>query len=408
MTNPDSQATLHPLLPQFVDRDAEQAFQEANLRETRNGLALLASAAFIVSCGTLLAAWFHLPHEQPGFLPGQLLRGLLLLAAAAAFVVVLKASKPATLHTAASTLLALGCMTLMLRMTIPPPEGADPLVALLHVTRDGTTILLVVAIAVLTLLAGHFLIHATIFALTLVGTIVIAHTWPDGAPNAAGFSYAFGSGFMFVLALGNGIQRMRRNIYVSRLELQRANAQLHELAIRDHLTRSLNRRHFYDVAEAELQRAQRYHAPMSLLLLDLDDFKGINDRHGHACGDAALCQLVDLIQGRLRNSDILARIGGEEFVVLLPETEPESARQLAERLRQAIADQPFEHGEIRVTLTASWGVATAHTEDRDIDSLLDRADRALYAAKDSGRNRVCVATSEVATATAPIAPGSAG
>ncbi|MCC5887587.1 MAG: GGDEF domain-containing protein [Gammaproteobacteria bacterium] len=394
MISPAPQPRLHPLLPRFDDDRAEQAFQLASLRDTRHGLALLTLAALVVSCGTLLAAWFHLPHDQPGYLPGQVLRATLLLAAIAAFVTVLKATEPNTLHNAGSVLLALGCMTIALRMTIPPPEGASLLVSMLHVTRDGTTLLLVVAIAVLTLLVGHFLIHAAIFALALTGMLVIAHTWPDGTPNATGFSYAFSSGFVFVLALGSGIQRLRRNMHVSRLELQLANAQLHELAIRDHLTSSLNRRHFYDVAEAELQRAQRYDAPVSLLLLDLDDFKGVNDRHGHACGDAVLCQLVELIQERLRNSDVLARLGGEEFVILLPETDLAAARLLADRLRQAIAEQPFEYSGIIIPLTTSWGVATAHAEDKGIDGLLNRADRALYVAKDSGRNRVCVEMTE--------------
>lgn len=397
MTTPDPEPRLHPLLPRFVDDQAEQAFQLASMRDTRNGLALLTLAALLVSCGTLLAAWLHLPHDQPGYLPGQALRAGLLLAGIVAFVVVLKAATPDTLHRTGSVLLALGCLTITLRMTIPPPEDAGFLVSLLHVTRDGTTILLVVAIAVLTLLVGHFLIHAAIFALALIGMLVIAHTWPDGATNAAGFSYAFSSGFVFVLALGSGIQRLRRNMHVSRLELQRANAQLHELAIRDHLTSSLNRRHFYEVAEAELQRAQRYDAAMSLLLLDLDDFKGVNDRHGHACGDAVLCQLVERVQGCLRNSDVLARLGGEEFVILLPETDLEAARLLADRLRLAIAEHPFEHGPVRVGLSASWGVATVHPDDADIDALLDRADRALYAAKDSGRNRVCVESLDVTT-----------
>lgn len=390
MTAPQAGAGLHPVLPRFVDRDAEQEFQVANLHDTRNGLALLTIAGLLVSCGTLLAAWIHLPHEQPGFLPGQLLRSLLLLAAIAAILIVRKASQPGTLHTAGSVLLALGCMTVMLRMTIAPPEDASLLVALLHVSRDGTTALLVVAIAVLTLLVGHFLIHASIFTLALIAMLLIAHTWPDGITNPVGFSYAFISAFVFILALGSGIQRLRRRMHLSRLELQRANAQLHELAIRDHLTHSLNRRHFYEVANAELQRAQRYAAPMSLLLLDIDDFKGVNDGHGHACGDAMLCRLVDLIQARLRASDVLARFGGEEFVILLPETELEAARQLADRLREAVAEASFEHRGVRVPLTASWGVAMAHARDEDIDVLLDRADRALYAAKNAGRNRVAV------------------
>lgn len=390
--------SLHPWLPRFIDPDTERAFQQASIGDTRNGIVLLTLAGFVTGLGTLIAAWNHLPADQPGYLPGQALRGLLLLTAIAGFVVAMKAEQLRTLCIVGTVLLVLGCLTMALRMTIPAPADADLLVSMLHVTRDGTTILLIVAIAVLTLLVGHFLINAGVFALALIAMLIIGQQGPDGLPNPAGFSYAFGSGFLFVLALGSGIQRLRRRMYLSQLELQRANEQLQELATRDHLTNCLNRRYFYQAASAELQRARRYAAPLSVLLLDLDDFKGVNDRHGHACGDTVLCQLVTVIQDRLRSSDLLARLGGEEFAVLLPETEPEAARLLAERLRLAIAEHGFEHDGQRIPLTASWGVASARAADEDIDSLLDRADQALYAAKDSGRNRVCV---EPASADSP-------
>lgn len=379
------------LIPRFRDRDLEQAFQQAWLPDTRTALLLLSIGGVCGALATMFGAWSHLPHDQPGYLPGQALRVLLLTGSIAAMVIALRASRPDTLLHAASLLLVLGCLTLALRMASPAPQDSALLEAMFHVNRDGLTVIMVVAIAVLTLMMGHYAVNAVIFALALTAYLLIANRWSDGLANPMSLIYAFYTGFVFILALSHGIQRTRRHIYLAREQLQEANARLHEIAIRDYLTGCFNRRHFYTLAEPELARAHRHGTPLSLLMFDFDHFKQVNDTYGHAGGDAVLQQAVEVIQERLRISDVLSRLGGEEFAVLLPETELEQAKQLAERLRQAIAEHPFEHAGVPIPATASFGVATAQPGDVSIDVLLGRADLGLYLAKDRGRNRVCVA-----------------
>ncbi len=386
---------LHWLIPRFRDAEQEHAFQEACFPDTRTALFLLGIGGICAALATIHGAWTYLPHDQPGYSPGQTIRMLLLLGSVTAMVIALRASRPSTLLRTASLVLILGCLTLALRMASPPPEDVTLFEALFHVSRDGLTVIMVVAMAALTLIVGHYAINVLIFALALTGFLLIANNWSEGLANPVSLTYSFATAFVFVLALSHGMQRMRRHIFVARQQLQEANAQLHEIAIRDYLTDCFNRRHLYTLAEPELARAQRHGTPLSVLMLDLDHFKQVNDNYGHACGDAVLCQAVGVIQGRLRISDALARIGGEEFVVLLPETELEQATLLAERLRQAIADHPFAHAGQHLAVTASWGVAAARPEDANVDVLLDRADRGLYLAKKSGRNRVCVEATDI-------------
>lgn len=169
-------------------------------------------------------------------------------------------------------------------------------------------------------------------------------------------------------------------------QLDQAEEKLKILAREDPLTKTFNRRHFMELAEAEWERASRYGAPLSLLLLDVDHFKRINDRHGHAVGDQLLVGMADALQASLRKPDVLARFGGEEFVVLLPETPRERAWQVAERLREAIpqASANLVPGGV----TVSIGVSHVGSGAPDLEALLGQADRALYAAKQTGRNRV--------------------
>ncbi len=168
----------------------------------------------------------------------------------------------------------------------------------------------------------------------------------------------------------------------------------HELqrqAQSDYLTGLANRRHFIMRGEEEVIRALRYERPMSMLMLDIDHFKDINDTHGHHAGDIALQMFAALCQEALRKIDIIGRVGGDEFVVILPETDTEGAYELAERLCQSIANQTIttEKG-ISIGLTVSIGLTTlAVGGEANLDSLLKQADEALYRAKHSGRNRVC-------------------
>ncbi len=168
--------------------------------------------------------------------------------------------------------------------------------------------------------------------------------------------------------------------------------QLNDLATLDYLTGIYNRRHFYELAAKEIARAERLEKQLSLILLDLDNFKLINDNHGHSAGDAVLKFVVNLFIQRLRKYDIIGRFGGDEFLILLPETHITVARNLAEELRDLLekSDIPFEGQTFRIT--ACFGVASAVLQQASpFEDLVRRADKAVYQAKDSGRNRVvCV------------------
>lgn len=164
---------------------------------------------------------------------------------------------------------------------------------------------------------------------------------------------------------------------------ERLLAELEQLATRDSLTNALNRRHMTELFSNELQRCHRQQRSMGLLMLDLDNFKNINDTYGHHAGDQALVKLVASVQSLLRQSDQLARFGGEEFAVLLPDSSLEEAVAAAERIRKACAES-----NLRPFCTVSIGVTTNQLNTDTLDSMLSRADAALYRAKANGRNRV--------------------
>jgi diguanylate cyclase (GGDEF)-like protein len=171
---------------------------------------------------------------------------------------------------------------------------------------------------------------------------------------------------------------------------RRAARLLESQAHTDVLTGLANRRHFFESAEAELARAKRYAIPLSLLMLDIDHFKEVNDAHGHRTGDRVLQQLARTCLEVLRTVDVVGRVGGEEFAVLLPETALEGAVEVAERLRQAIAEAEVARDEgVPLRITVSIGVATLD-DNANLDTLMSRADAALYDAKHHGRDRVRV------------------
>ncbi len=157
------------------------------------------------------------------------------------------------------------------------------------------------------------------------------------------------------------------------------------LASTDPLTGSANRRSFVEKSEIEIARAQRYDRPLSLLMLDVDRFKAINDTYGHAAGDAVLRAIGDTLRANLRTTDILGRIGGEEFAILLVETTLPSAALLAEKLRLQLAALVIRHGAHELRFTASFGVAPLGA---GLDDALRVADELLYEAKRAGRNRI--------------------
>jgi len=174
-------------------------------------------------------------------------------------------------------------------------------------------------------------------------------------------------------------------------ELVRANAKLATLATFDSLTGVYNRRRFLEIAEAEVERTKRSGGVFTLLLIDADYFKSINDRFGHTAGDEVLKMLVQTLSEQLRRNDILARYGGEELVILLPDTNLQNGVLLAERLREGIASSSVSFEDQIIQVTISVG-ATEGNGDEDIETVLRKADSALYVAKNAGRNLVVPAT----------------
>jgi diguanylate cyclase len=170
--------------------------------------------------------------------------------------------------------------------------------------------------------------------------------------------------------------------------LKRARDEARQRASTDALTGVASRAHFLDGAARALSLARRYHRDLSLLMLDLDRFKSVNDTYGHAAGDATLVALVRIGSHSLREGDVIGRIGGDEFAVLLPETAAPLASQVASRLRDALVASGVDWEGRRLPLELSVGVATLCPEDDSIDALLGRADQALYEAKRQGRNCV--------------------
>jgi len=174
---------------------------------------------------------------------------------------------------------------------------------------------------------------------------------------------------------------------------KRLEAELRELASTDELTGLANRRQFMQRLEEELERLRRQTTRAAcVLMLDLDHFKRVNDQHGHAAGDRLLQHFAQLLRQELRSVDTPARMGGEEFAVILPGTDLAAAQGIAQRICERLAAQPFHAGAQQLNVTVSVGVAALDAADLSADAVLARADAALYRAKAGGRNRVELAT----------------
>ena len=182
-------------------------------------------------------------------------------------------------------------------------------------------------------------------------------------------------------------------------QLKKALKELEKLAGTDSLTGVANRRQLTIAAEKELSRVSRYGHSFSLLLVDIDHFKLVNDTYGHQVGDRAIVTMTNTIQSLLRKGDSLGRLGGEEFVVLLPHTNSDKALLVAERIRQRVAQIPIPVPKATIHITISIGVATYLESDRSIDNILKRADDALYEAKNQGRDRVILSPANQKIAT---------
>ncbi|HWM21795.1 MAG TPA: diguanylate cyclase [Ilumatobacteraceae bacterium] len=184
------------------------------------------------------------------------------------------------------------------------------------------------------------------------------------------------------------------------LELQQA--ELERLARTDPLTGLLNRRSFFDEASTELHWVQRSGFPAVVISFDLDDFKTINDTRGHAAGDAVLRAVSDLLRAERRATDVIGRLGGEEFAIVVRGADVDEGRLLAERLRDAIATLEVVHDGEAISMTASFGVTQIRSVDVVLDDAIKRADAAMYAAKRLGRDRVETDPAPMATSSRPL------
>lgn len=172
------------------------------------------------------------------------------------------------------------------------------------------------------------------------------------------------------------------------IELKLAKEKLLKMAITDELTGLVNRRYFMGRLLHEYERTKRYESVFTVLMIDLDYFKKINDTYGHQAGDTVLRAVSDAMKLSLRLSDIVGRIGGEEFAVILPETEISSAIIIAERLRKRVEALDIPHKDCSIKITISVGASASSMDDLSIDDVLQRSDSALYRAKENGRNRI--------------------
>ena len=189
-------------------------------------------------------------------------------------------------------------------------------------------------------------------------------------------------------------------------ELEHANLKLEATAHTDSLTGLNNRGHYFELGETALKKAVRSNSPLAVIMFDADHFKTVNDTYGHAAGDRALVHLAQMALQALRDTDILARVGGEEFAVVLENTTEQSAAEVAERLRASIAATPLILDTEELVLTVSVGLACLKPDRAtSLDALLGLADKALYAAKAGGRNRVCCYSALQADANQPTPPG---
>lgn len=205
------------------------------------------------------------------------------------------------------------------------------------------------------------------------------------------------SAFALLILLGTLLlMRLNRLRKRANLELERLNDRLYQMATTDSLSGLANRRHFLRSARDLFNFHRSQGVPMALLMLDIDHFKQVNDRHGHAAGDEVIKAVASVLHDQLRDQDLVGRLGGEEFAMLLVSCDGEHAAEVAERLRQRVATLTIRHENAAIPVTISIGVAATQESESRIESALSRADQALYAAKAQGRNRVVSAALEAA------------
>lgn len=213
----------------------------------------------------------------------------------------------------------------------------------------------------------------------LIALGLFLHKYPD---------YLYRSGFAEIANISLSLAATLAFAYVYEHSSQQSRSDLMVMASTDPLTRLANLYRFRQAFEYEKRRALRLGTPLSVLVLDLDWFKAVNDTHGHKVGDLVLIHVAECLRERLRATDLPCRVGGEEFPVLLPDTNREQAVVVAETLRELIGSQPYQAGRLDIPLSCSIGVAEWGTDGDTIEALMEAADQRLYIAKQQGRDQV--------------------
>lgn len=284
-------------------------------------------------------------------------------------------------------LLLFGFGFIFLYYFLMPPELSERLL--------GITLVLLIAVYVL--MPNRFVLSTLVVAYALIGSLLCRSlTGIDGGlqdvsttaillllPTSAGMFAAYRLQMLHRREFA-ALEQAEREIERRRLLEQ----ELKRQAATDPLTGLYNRRHYEKLFARELARARRHDRPLSLCVLDIDHFKRVNDRFGHAAGDAALCMVADVCRAELREADLVGRLGGEEFVILLPDTEVEGAAEVSERIRGRLAATEVIANGRRFRMTATFGLTERRAEDTDIAELIQRADAALYQGKAAGRDRI--------------------
>jgi diguanylate cyclase (GGDEF)-like protein len=350
-------------------------------RRLKDGLSYWATSLVVRAAAFGFFAWN--PQPQTGALAvAAALLALSITLQAAAIVAFGRKNLPGWVHTAVIAAVAVPVQLLT-------PEGAGATILFGGVVF-GTLLAVIAAMAwqveppsgsrARGILIASFAVAACAFLLRGVGAMLVADplrgfTEPSGFAAAtllAAFAAAIASTFAFLL-----------------LHRDRAAGEAARLATIDPLTGAYNRRTFHEIAERELSRARRAGQPLSIVMLDIDHFRAVNDKHGHRVGDELLQRFADVARSALRQEDMLVRYGGEQFLVMLPDVPGPGAVVVAGRIRRAVANEPFAVGNLAIELTVSLGVAARLDEGPEsIDQLLGRADSALALAKQRGRNRV--------------------
>jgi diguanylate cyclase (GGDEF)-like protein len=215
-----------------------------------------------------------------------------------------------------------------------------------------------------------------------------------GFSNMAGHLFKILAFYLIYKAIvETGLEKPHRLLFLNLKEseesVRTALGEVRRLATIDFLTGLYNRRHFFEMAAREFQRARRYGQSLCAMMLDLDHFKSVNDTYGHAVGDEVLKEIAECCRRELRGVDVVGRYGGEEFAIMLPEIDLSTAFQVAERLRRSVAGKTVDARRSLLVITVSIGVSAVEDEDLSVEDVIGRADEALYSAKRGGRNRVC-------------------